>query len=74
MAPSKFLRRSSLCMYIDEAFSSNNEKLDRSNFINGVSILCCSFPGSGSVNNSIFSQTKLLGTYLYEVAAIHSQN
>lgn len=37
----------------DDGAHSNNEKLDRSNFING---------------------TKLLGTYLYEVAAIHSQN
>lgn len=36
----------------DPACSSTNEKLDRSNFIEG---------------------TKLLGTYLYEVAAITSE-
>lgn len=54
--------------------SSTNEKLDMSNFIQGVSV---SFSDAlvlplayGDVFFSHTDQTKLLGTYLYEVADI----
>lgn len=51
-------------------YSSTNEKLDRSNFIEGV----CLTPSTtdAMTNIRILSQSKLIGTYLYEVAAINS--
>lgn len=51
-------------------YSSTNEKLDRSNFIEGV----CLTPSTNDpmINVRILSQSKLIGTYLYEVAAINS--
>ena len=48
-------------------YSSTNEKLDRANFIKGVSL---SFHMRCQGLNASFFQSKLLGTYLYEVAAI----
>lgn len=48
--------------------SSTNEKLDISNFIQGVSntVICCSV---WIYKLMLATQTKLLGSYLYEVSA-----
>ena len=48
--------------------SSTNEKLDRSNFIEGVR--CLHFFTGYLIQAEYFTQTKLLGTYLYEVGLI----
>lgn len=47
--------------------SSTNEKIDRSNFIEGVRYSYC--PPACSLADLKRLQTKLLGSYLYELAA-----
>ena len=52
-----------LCLH-----SSTNEKLDRANFIEGVSHSFLARSRCQELNPSL-AQSKLLGTYLYEVGA-----
>ena len=51
--------------------SSTNEKLDRANFIEGVSYSFLVRPRCQELNASL-AQSKLLGTYLYEVGALNA--
>ena len=67
MARSMFLY-SLYAVLLTVLHSSTNEKLDISNFIQGVSnaVICCSV---WIYRLMLATQTKLLGSYLYEVSA-----